>query len=124
MAFIDHHDIVIGSTDDGHTFIVINRPIRAAHRILTQNGFTAREHQGRTLYLLPPGTSTQDAHDRAGNALGDLLAHIMDFVDLSSTTRWMDSGPLPMAVARFDLSGPRMSVDGRPLAQERFEARE
>jgi deoxyhypusine synthase len=25
---------------------------------------------------------------------------------------------------RFDLSGPRMTVDGRPLAQQRFEARE
>jgi len=109
MAFIDHHDVFVGSTTDGHTFVTINRDLPAAHRILTRNGFTTREHQGRTLYLLPP-TSAQEAHDRTGHALHELLPHTMDIVDLSWTTRWMDSGPLPETGARFDLSEGRVTA--------------
>lgn len=47
----------IGSTDDGHTFVVLNRRIRDGDRLLTEAGFRAREHLGRMLYLLPPGTA-------------------------------------------------------------------
>ncbi|MCD9193429.1 hypothetical protein [Streptomyces albireticuli] len=104
MAFIDHHDVFVGSTDDGHTFIVLNRRIRTAHRALIVHGFTAREHQGRTLYLLPPDTSPEEAHHRTGDALHHLLTHTTDFVDLSWTTRFLGTGPLPKAVVRFDLS--------------------
>ncbi|MFF4761074.1 hypothetical protein [Streptomyces sp. NPDC001292] len=49
-------------------------------------GFTAREHQGRTLYLLPPETAA-DAHERAGVAAYGLMAHTLDLVDLAWTTR-------------------------------------
>ncbi|MFI0776166.1 hypothetical protein [Streptomyces sp. NPDC021212] len=109
MAFIDHHDVFVGSTTDGHTFIALNRSLPAAHRILTRNGFTAREHQDRTLYLLPP-TSAPEAHDRTGQVLHELLPHTMDFADLSWTTRWMDSGPLPQTGAHIDLSDGRVTA--------------
>ncbi|MGW5366982.1 hypothetical protein ACWER6_01110 [Streptomyces sp. NPDC004009] len=51
---MDIPDVFIGSTDDGHTFVIINRRIHDADRLLTEAGFLAREHLGRTLYLLPP----------------------------------------------------------------------
>ncbi|MCC2276235.1 hypothetical protein LKL35_12540 [Streptomyces sp. ET3-23] len=110
MAFTDHHAVFVGSTDDGHTFIVLNQPIRSAHRILTTSGFTTREHQGRTLYLLPPNTSSEEAHNRTGEALHELLAHTMDFVDLSWTTRYLDAGPVPKAVVHFDLSNGHVTA--------------
>lgn len=34
----------------------------------------------------------------------------MDFVDLSSTTRWTESGPLPETAARFDLSNGHVTA--------------
>jgi hypothetical protein len=88
MALVDHHDVFIGSTDDGHTFVVLNRPIPAARRILTKAGFTAHDHHGRTVYLHPPGTAP-DTRERAGVAMYELLAYTMDFADLS----WTVSGP-------------------------------
>ncbi|ULR48490.1 hypothetical protein [Streptomyces deccanensis] len=101
MALTDHHDIFIGSTDDGWTFVIINRPIRNAARILTSAGFTARTHQGRTLYLLPPET-VEDAHERAGIAAYGLMAHTMDLVDLAWTTRYPSTGGAePDATFRF-----------------------
>ncbi|GAA2312662.1 hypothetical protein Scani_00030 [Streptomyces caniferus] len=87
MSLLNIPDVFIGSTDDGHTFVVLNRRIRDADRLLTDAGFLAREHLGRTLYLLPPGTA-QDAHERAGDAMYGLLARTLDLVDLSWTTRW------------------------------------
>ncbi|MEU9396949.1 hypothetical protein AB0D86_44035 [Streptomyces sp. NPDC048324] len=92
MAITDHHDVFIGSTGDGWTFVVLNRPIRNAARILTGAGFTAREHQGRTLYLLPPETA-EDGHERASVAIYGLLAHTMDLVDLAWTTRQHGANP-------------------------------
>ena len=92
MALIDHADVFIGSTDDGWTFVVLNRPIRNAARLLTGAGFTPREHQGRTLYLLPPETA-EDAHERAGVAAYGLLAHTHDLVDLAWTTRQQSASP-------------------------------
>lgn len=109
MAFLEHHDVFVGSTGDGHTFVALNADLPAAHRILTRNGFTAREHQGRSLYLLPP-TSAQEAHDRVGQVLHELFPHTMDFADLSWTTRWIGSGPLPETGARFDLSEGRVTA--------------
>ncbi|MEU9246957.1 hypothetical protein [Streptomyces sp. NPDC048385] len=102
MALTDHHDVFIGSTGDGWTFVVLNRPIRNAARILTGAGFTAREHQGRTLYLLPPETA-EDAHERAGVAAYGLMAHTMDLVDLAWTTRQHCAGPAapPVVAIRF-----------------------
>ncbi|MFI6289320.1 hypothetical protein ACIBCM_32025 [Streptomyces sp. NPDC051018] len=94
MSFIDHHDVFIGSTDDGWTFAVLNRHLpREARQSLTDAGFTARAHQGRTLYLFPPGQPTAETHERAGIALYGLLAHTMDFADLFWTTRWPNPGP-------------------------------
>lgn len=92
MALTDHHDVFIGSTGDGWTFVVLNRPIRNAARILTRAGFTAREHQGRPLYLLPPETA-EDAHERAGVAAYGLMAHTLDLVDLAWTTRQHGATP-------------------------------
>ncbi|MEU6904267.1 hypothetical protein ABZ935_02720 [Streptomyces coeruleorubidus] len=102
MALIDHADVFIGSTDDGWTFVVLNRPIRNAARILTGAGFTPREHQGRTLYLLPPEIA-EDAHERAGVAVYGLLAHTHDLVDLAWTTRQYsgNSAAQPDVTIRF-----------------------
>ncbi|MEU6225929.1 hypothetical protein [Streptomyces sp. NPDC047042] len=91
MSLLDIPDVFIGSTDDGHTFVVLNRRIRDTDRLLTDAGFLTREHLGRTLYLLPPSTA-QDAHERAGIAMYGLLAHTHDLVDLSWTTR-QDGAP-------------------------------
>ncbi|QNT91939.1 hypothetical protein HEP81_01610 [Streptomyces griseofuscus] len=87
MSLLDFPDVFIGSTDDGHTFVVLNRRIRDADLLLTEAGFLPREHLGRRLYLLPPGTA-QEAHERAGMAMYGLLAHTHDLIDLSWTTRW------------------------------------
>ncbi|MER5211068.1 hypothetical protein ABT063_10895 [Streptomyces sp. NPDC002838] len=92
MALTDHHDVFIGSTGDGWTFVVLNRPLRNAAHILTGAGFTAREHQGRTLFLLPPETA-EDAHERAGVAAYGLMAHTLDLVDLAWTTRQHGATP-------------------------------
>ncbi|MFF3501133.1 hypothetical protein [Streptomyces sp. NPDC003247] len=94
MALTDHHDVFIGATGDGHTFLVLNRPIPQATRILTDAGFTARQHQGRTLYILPPDTA-EDAHERAGVAAYGLMAHTHDLVDLAWTTRHHDGAQNP-----------------------------
>ncbi|MCL6737720.1 hypothetical protein [Streptomyces neyagawaensis] len=99
MAVTDHHDIFIGSTDDGWTFVVLNRPIRNAASILTGAGFTARKHQGRTVYLLPPETAP-DAHERAGIAAYGLMAHTQDLVDLAWTTR-QPAASAPAVTIRF-----------------------
>ncbi|MDO0936413.1 hypothetical protein QQY66_33695 [Streptomyces sp. DG2A-72] len=92
MALIDHHDVFIGSTGDGWTFVVLNRPIPNAAHILTGAGFTAREHQGRTLYLLPPETA-EEAQERASVAAYGLMAHTLDGVDLAWTTRQHGATP-------------------------------
>ncbi|CAM5569982.1 hypothetical protein [Streptomyces aurantiogriseus] len=92
MALTDHHDVFIGSTGDGWTFVVLNRRIRNAARILTGAGFTAREHQGRMLFLLPPETA-EDAHERAGVSAYGLMAYTLDLVDLAWTTRQHDASP-------------------------------
>ncbi|MER5793294.1 hypothetical protein [Streptomyces sp. NPDC001980] len=92
MSILDVPDVFIGSTDDGHTFVILNRRLRDADRLLTEAGFLPREHLGRMLYLLPPGT-TQDVHERAGVAMYGLLAHTHDLVDLSWTTRWNPDQP-------------------------------
>ncbi|MGV9625171.1 hypothetical protein [Streptomyces sp. NPDC003487] len=92
MSLLDFPDVFIGSTDDGHTFVILNRRIRDADQLLTEAGFLPREHLGRRLYLLSPGT-TQDAHECAGIAMYGLLAHTHDLVDLSWTTRWSPDHP-------------------------------
>jgi hypothetical protein len=81
VSLLDIPDVFIGSTDDGHTFVLLNRRIRDADQLLTQAGFHSREHHGRRLYLLPPATA-QDVHERAGVAMYALLAHTHDLVDL------------------------------------------
>jgi hypothetical protein len=100
MAVTDHNDIFIGSTQDGWTFAVLNRPIRNAARILTDAGFTPRAHQGRTVYLLPP-ESAEDAHERAGVAIYGLITHTLDLVDLAWTTRAAASST-PAVTIRFN----------------------
>ncbi|GAA1193539.1 hypothetical protein GCM10009578_038480 [Streptomyces rhizosphaericus] len=56
MALTDHNDVFFGSTDDAWTFALLNASVLAGPRILTSVGFSAREHLGRTVYLLAPGT--------------------------------------------------------------------
>ncbi|MET8577348.1 hypothetical protein [Streptomyces sp. NPDC005012] len=104
MAITDHHDVFVGATDDGYTFALLNRPLRAGPRILTDAGFIAHGHGGRTTYLLAPSTA-QEAHTRAGDALADLLEHTLDIVDLAWTTRWHPAGrPAPDVRFRFSHS--------------------
>lgn len=103
MSFVDLPDVFIGSTDDAHTFVVLNRQLRGADRLLTGAGFTVREVNGRTVYLLPPGAA-QEAHNQAGTAMYGLLAHTHDLVDLSWTTRWSPKGPVPAPDLRFTLT--------------------
>ncbi|MFD6898658.1 XF1762 family protein [Streptomyces diastaticus] len=96
MTFLDLPDVFVGSTDDGHTFVLLNRRIRSADRTLTEAGFHRQDHPGRTLYLLPPGLP-EEANERAGIATYGLLAHTHDLVDLSWTTRWDPDRPASAA---------------------------
>ncbi|MFK0121160.1 hypothetical protein [Streptomyces sp. NPDC090994] len=97
MALTDHHGIFIGATGDGHTFIVLNHPIPPAILILTDAGFTARRHRGRTVYLLRPVTA-EEADKRTGVAAHELMAHTHDIIDLAWTTRQHDNGHNPPGV--------------------------
>ncbi|MEV7795541.1 hypothetical protein AB0O68_26645 [Streptomyces sp. NPDC087512] len=115
MSLLDIPDVFIGSTDDGHTFVIINRRIHDADRLLTEAGFLAREHLGRTLYLLPPGTA-QDAHDRAGVAMYGLLAHTHDLIDLCWTTRWSPGSPVADPEIRFHFCDGAVAVTARTAA--------
>ncbi|MEV3857554.1 hypothetical protein AB0J38_24900 [Streptomyces sp. NPDC050095] len=100
MALTDHNAVFIGSTDDGHTFVLVNRKIPAAHQTLVRAGFTTREHHGRTVYYLAPDTS-EDAVERALTAAYSLMAHTMDLVDLAWTTRARASGQQPVPALSF-----------------------
>ncbi|MEU9744690.1 hypothetical protein [Streptomyces niveus] len=94
MALTDHNDVFFGSTDNGWTFALLNRPVAAGPGILTSAGFGPREHLGRTVYLLPPGTGGTAA--RTGDAIGQLLPHTLDIVELAWTAR------LPQSAAARD----------------------
>lgn len=109
MSFVNVPAVFIGSTDDGHTFVVLNRLIRPAGRLLADAGFTTRTINGRTVYLLPPNTP-EEAQERAGTAIGGLLAHTHDLVDLSWTTRWNPEGPQPEPDIRFTLTSTSFSA--------------
>ncbi|GAA2442374.1 hypothetical protein GCM10010433_49400 [Streptomyces pulveraceus] len=109
MSLVDVPDVFIGSTDDDHTFVVLNRPLRGARRMLIAAGFAARTVGGRTVYLLPPGTP-EDANEKAGIAMYGLLAHTHDLVDLSRTTRWNPKGPAPGPDLRFAFTGPVLTA--------------
>ncbi|MFI2236476.1 hypothetical protein [Streptomyces chrestomyceticus] len=124
MAFIDHSDVVIGSTDDGHTFVLLNRAIPPAQRILTDQGFTARQPSGtgRPLYLLPPAYAGEQANTRTGEAMWTLFNHTWDVTDLSWTTRWLPDKPLPEPDVHFDVSGERVTATARTDAARRILA--
>ncbi|MFK0136616.1 hypothetical protein [Streptomyces murinus] len=121
MSFVDVPDVFIGSTDDAHTFLVLNRPVPGANRLLTDAGFTARKVNGRTVYLLAPTTS-EDANEQTGIAMYGLLAHTHDLVDLSWTTRWnpQDSGTEPDL--RFTFTGTALAASATtPAARSLLE---
>ncbi|MFJ6017248.1 hypothetical protein [Streptomyces sp. NPDC092952] len=111
MSILDIPDVFIGSTDDEHTFVILNRRIRGADRLLTEAGFTARKVHGRTVYLLPP-SSPEDAHEKAGVAMYGLLAHTHDLVDLALTTRWAPQEPTPTPAPdlRFMFTGSSLTA--------------
>ncbi|UIX34363.1 hypothetical protein [Streptomyces sp. GQFP] len=109
MSFVDHADVFIGSTGDAHTFVVLNRPIRGAERLLTGAGFTARTINGRSIYLLPP-TASEEANERAGIAMYGLLSHTHDLVDLSWTTRRSPQDPGPEPDLCFTLSDTALTA--------------
>ncbi|MFD7957125.1 hypothetical protein ACFV4X_26980 [Streptomyces ardesiacus] len=115
MSLLEIPDVFVGSTDDGHTFVVLNRRIRDADRLLTGAGFLPREHLHRRLYLLPPGTA-QDAHERAGVAMYALLAHTHDLVDLSWTTRWSPDQPAGGPDLRFQFGDGTVAVTASTTA--------
>ncbi|MFH9819714.1 hypothetical protein [Streptomyces sp. NPDC017230] len=115
VSLLDIPDVFIGSTDDGHTFVILNRRIRDADRLLTDAGFLPREHHGRRLYLLPPGIA-QDVHERAGVAMHALLAHSHDLVDLSWTTRWSPDQPAGGPDLRFQFGDGTVAVTASTTA--------
>lgn len=90
MALIDHSDVFFGSTDDGFTFALLNRPVTAGPGILTSSGFSPREHLGRTVYLLPPHAS--GTSERTGDAISRLLPHTLEIAELAWTTRPSPAG--------------------------------
>lgn len=110
MAFTDHHDVFVGSTDDRDLFFVINHPFRAVPRIMARSGFSPFERGDRTLYLLPPGTPAGIARDAADAALTALLAETMDIADLSPTS-WAKPGSRGTEPdVCFDLSTPHVTA--------------
>ncbi|MEV5843624.1 hypothetical protein AB0M32_16850 [Streptomyces sp. NPDC051985] len=115
MSLLDIPDVFIGSTDDGHTFVVLNRRLCNADRLLTEAGFLAREHRGRKLYLLPPGTA-RDAHERAGVAVYGLLARTHDLIDLSWTTRWSPGLPAGDPDLHFQFGDGSVAVTAKTTA--------
>ncbi|MEU1629224.1 hypothetical protein ABZ746_28695 [Streptomyces sp. NPDC020096] len=122
MSFVDLPDVFIGSTTDAHTFVVLNRQLPGAKRTLTDAGFTAREYNECTVYLLPPGTP-EEANERAGCAMYGLLARTHDLVDLSWTTRCSPQGPLPPSDLRIQFTGGTVSAtaetdEGRRLLEQ------
>lgn len=115
MSLLDIPDVFFGSTDDGHTFAIVNRHIPDTGRLLTKAGFQAREHLGRTLYALPPDTS-QAAHERAGIAVYGLLAHTLDLIDFAWTTRWSPEHPVGDPDLHFQFSAGTVSATAVPPA--------
>ncbi|WP_328373482.1 hypothetical protein OG800_50385 (plasmid) [Streptomyces sp. NBC_00445] len=111
MALTDHNDVFFGSTGDGWTFALLNRPVAAGPAILASAGFRAREHLGRTVYLLPPGTGGTAA--RTGDAIGQLLPHTLDVVELAWTAHQRPSlaGP-PDAHITVDATTVTATVSG------------
>ncbi|MFH8753957.1 hypothetical protein ACH4GK_42620 [Streptomyces rimosus] len=124
MAFIDHSDIVIGSTDDGHTFVLLNRAIPAAQSILTDHGFTARQRSnlGRPLFLLPPAYAGDQARMRTGDVMAALFSHTWDVTELSWTTRWSETEPPSAPDVHFNISGERVTATARTDAARRVLA--
>ncbi|WP_185908693.1 hypothetical protein, partial [Streptomyces sp. WAC02707] len=53
-------------------------------------GFSPREHLGRTIYLLAPGTPGTGA--RTGDAIAQLLPHTLDIVELAWTSHYRPAG--------------------------------
>jgi hypothetical protein len=84
MALTEHHDVFFGSTRDGWTFAVLNRPLAGAAQILVGAGFTPRSHRGHTLYALPP-EKAPDAPEATGIALYGLMAQTYNIATLAWT---------------------------------------
>lgn len=103
MDFTDH-DVVVGSTDDGHTFVLINANLPGAQRIMEDARFTPHEHRGRIVYLLSPEDLGDRAFKRTGEAMDWLFEMTMDVVDLAWTAR---ENPIPADAVdvRFKVSG-------------------
>ncbi|WP_274912500.1 hypothetical protein [Streptomyces sp. WZ-12] len=62
MALFDHHDIVLGTSDDGHPFLTVNTATPHAHRLLIDRGFAPYAHRGRTLYFPRLDVPFAEAH--------------------------------------------------------------
>lgn len=107
MSLVDHNDVFFGSTDDAWTFALLNRPIAAGPDILTSAGFTPRIHGGRTVYLLSPGTPGTGA--RTGDAIGRLLHHSLDIVELAWTARLAPS-PADQPDAHITVEGTTVTA--------------
>ncbi|NYV73253.1 hypothetical protein [Streptomyces sp. UH6] len=106
LAITDHHEVFLGSTNDGHTFAVLNsdkrRYLGAAHRVLTKAGFAPVDHRGRIVYLLPP----TNALHQAEQAMYELCAHTADMADLAWTARPRHADPQ----VRIFFTGNKVSI--------------
>lgn len=102
----------LGSTNDGHTFAVLNsdkhRYLRSAHRVLTKAGFAPVNHRGRVIYLLPP----TDTLHQAGQAMYELCSHTADMADLAWTAR--PRHPDPHVRVRFTGDKVTITADSLP----------
>ncbi|MFF4531691.1 hypothetical protein ACFY1P_20765 [Streptomyces sp. NPDC001407] len=105
MALTDHNDVFIGSTDDAHTFVLLNRAIPGGHRILTAAGFSPHEHLGRTVYLLPPEERGDAASDRTSTAMAQMIEHTLDIVELAWTTTFHSPVPTGRPEVHIQICG-------------------
>ncbi|MFB7630527.1 hypothetical protein ACFC0M_06200 [Streptomyces sp. NPDC056149] len=72
MALFDHHDITLGSSDDGHPFLTVTTAAPHAHRLLVNRGFTPYAHRGRVVYFPHLDVPLAEAHrliEEAANAV-------------------------------------------------------
>ncbi|WP_367435046.1 hypothetical protein [Streptomyces celluloflavus] len=96
MALVDHYDIVLGTSDDGHPFLTVNSASPYAHNLLVNRGLTPRAHRERALYFPSLDNTFADACRLIEEAAGALFPvgqrPLSSVLDLRWTTHAMLPG--------------------------------